>query len=503
MAREVRLEPVIGIRRRHRLPAFFTGALGFVAATALGWAGCHGEIASADIGIDAGNTLDAGGDPVPDAGDGDDRQDGSLTDGDGCSDFGADTAADGGNPMGNDGGTPPEACVPLPAASGTIVRVGPSQASQLREIVRQATAGTTILLEDGLYRMNGGDDRSRLSFETPGVSLRSASGNPEAVILDGNWVTGELVSVAASDVTIAEITVQRAYYHPIHVTGGASDTRDVRIYRVRVIDPAEQGIKINPSGGGTFADRGTVECCHIELSNAGRSEVRNNCYTGGIDGHQAWGWTVRRNTIRGFFCGQGLSEHGIHFWTGSRDTLVEENTIIDCARGIGFGLGESGATRVYPDNPYPGAGYIGHYDGMIRNNFVSASAPALFASEYGFDAGIALEQARGTRVFHNTVVSSQAPFSSIEWRFANTQIELKNNLVSHNLRDRGGSATLAGNIENAPATWFASPGAGDLHLAGVTGAQDTGIRLDPGDCDLDIDRQARDSTPDVGADERR
>jgi hypothetical protein len=502
MVREVRLEPAAEIRRRRRLPTSFTGALWLVAATALLWAGCHGEIASVDSGIDTGNTLDAGGDPVPDAGDGNDRQDESLADGDGGTDIGMDAAADGGDSVSEDGGTSPEACAPLPAASGTIVRVGPSQASQLREIVRQAAAGTTILLEDGLYRMDGGDNQSRLSFETPGVTLRSASGNPAAVVLDGNWITGELISVAASDVTIAEITVQRAYYHPIHVTGGASDTRDVRIYRVRVIDPAEQGIKINPSGGGTFADRGTVECCHIELSDAGRPQVRNNCYTGGIDGHQAWGWTVRRNTIRGFFCGQGLSEHGIHFWTGSRDTLVEENIIIDCARGIGFGLGESGAARVYPDNPYPGAGYIGHYDGMIRNNFVSASAPALFVSEYGFDSGVALEQARGTRVFHNSVFSSQAPFSSIEWRFANTQIELKNNLVSHNLRDRGGTATLAGNIENAPEAWFASPGTGDLHLTGVTGADSAGVRLDPGSCDLDIDREARGANPDVGADER-
>ncbi|NMB74824.1 MAG: hypothetical protein GYA21_06805 [Myxococcales bacterium] len=460
--------------------------------------GCKGEVAAADAGQDAADASDAGGDPVPDGS--------ADAGGDVGPDAGADAGdagADGGDVLGDDGGTPAETCARLPAPSGTIVRVGPGQAGQLREIVRQAAAGTTILLEDGLYRLDGGDEQSRLSFDTPGVVLRSASGNPEAVILDGNWVTGELVSVAASDVTIAEVTLQRAYYHPIHVTGGAADIQGVRLYRVRVIDPAEQGIKINPSGAGTFADRGSVECCHIELTDAGRAQVRNNCYTGGIDGHQAWGWTVRRNTIRGFFCGQGLSEHAVHFWTGSRDTRVEENVIVDCARGIGFGLGESGAARAYPDDPYPGAGYIGHYDGVIRNNFVSASSAALFASEYGFDAGIALEQARGARVFHNSVFASQAPFSSIEWRFDNTQIEVKNNLVSHNLRERGGTATLAGNIEQAPAGWFVAPGAGDLHLASAAAARDAGVRLDPGSCDLDIDRETRDDRPDVGADEVR
>src|SRR4029079_6116150 len=105
---------------------------------------------------------------------------------------------------------------------------------------------------------------------------------------------------------------------------------------------------------------------------------------------------------------------------GARDTLVEQNTVINCARGIGFGLVESGATRTYADNPYPGVVYIGHYDGLIRNNVIYASIPY-------FDTGIELDQARGTRVFHNTVTHSTAAtaaFSSIDYRFANTRVEL-------------------------------------------------------------------------------
>ena len=53
---------------------------------------------------------------------------------------------------------------------------------------------------------------------------------------------------------------------------------------------------------------------------------------GGVDAHAARGWTIRRNRIEGFWCPSGLSEHAIHFWSASRGTLVERNTIIDAAQ---------------------------------------------------------------------------------------------------------------------------------------------------------------------------
>lgn len=76
------------------------------------------------------------------------------------------------------------------------------------------------------------------------------------------------------------------------------------------------------------------------------------------------------------YCEQGgVAEHAVHFWNGARDTIVERNAIVDCARGVGFGLGETGNgnDRQYADDPYHGM-YIGHYDGVIRNNFIAAFA---------------------------------------------------------------------------------------------------------------------------------
>ncbi|MGB3562193.1 MAG: hypothetical protein WBH85_05175 [Thermoanaerobaculia bacterium] len=396
-------------------------------------------------------------------------------------------------------------CDPLPAPQGTVIDVYPAQADQLRGIVAGAATGTTILLHDGLYDLSGGDFSHRLSFNTPGVTLRSASGDRDSVVLDGAYGTNEIISIHASDVVIADVTVKRAYDHPIHISGPSGTLiSGMILHNLAIIDPGQQAVKINPNDNG-YADFGTIECSLIQLTDTGRSAIRDNCYTGGIDAHQAWGWQVRRNRFEGFWCAQGLSEHGIHFWRTSRGTLVEENVIVDCARGIGFGLGESGGSRTYPDNPYPGAGYLGHIDGRIRNNFVAASNAGLFASEYGFDTGIALEQARRTEVYHNSIASTQTPrSSSIEWRWSNTLADIANNLTSSILKPRNGAvANLAGNLEDVPLGWFEVIPAGDLHLTALatTGAVDQGTLLPAGSADTDIDGQLRDTTPDVGADE--
>jgi hypothetical protein len=284
-----------------------------------------------------------------------------------------------------------------------------------------------------------------------------------------------------------------------------SHTLNTQIYRVRVIDGAEQAIKINPAAAGYYTDNGTIACSHIELTDAGRPHVRNNCYTGGIDAHQSRGWVLRDNWIGGFWCPSGLSEHGIHFWTGSRDTVIERNTLVNNARGIGCGLVESGTGRTYADNPCPtAAGYVDHYAATVRNNFVFANSAALFASQYGFDCGICIAQTCGAQVVHNTVVSTVAPFSSIEWRFANTVVDIRNNLVSHNLRDRGGVDTQAGNLQSAPLSLFIDAANGELHLRpGAALAIGQGVPVAAGVAADDVDGEPRPSASgrDIGADE--
>lgn len=391
-------------------------------------------------------------------------------------------------------------CPSLAPPSGSVVNV--ATVAALENAVNTAVSGQTILIADGVYNLNG----VYLRIDVPNVTLRSASGNREAVVLDGNYDTTEIIQIVASNVTVADVTLREAYDHPIHVmTTDAGDTLNTLIYNVHIIDPGQQAIKINPGAEvTTYPDNGIIACSHMELTDAGRTHIRDTCYTGGVDAHQAEGWVIRDNLVEGFWCDLGLSEHGIHLWRGCRDTLVERNVFKENARGIGFGLAESGTARTYADNPCPTAngGYVDHYGGIIRNNFVFASDTGLFASEYGFDCGICLWQACGAQIFNNTVASTQAPFSSIEWRFDNTDVELRNNLVSHNLRDRGGVSVLSNNLENAPLSLFVNGANGDLHLMSTAvSAIDQAATLTAVTDDVDGDTRPYGPAPDIGADE--
>jgi hypothetical protein len=385
------------------------------------------------------------------------------------------------------------------------VDVTPADLGNLTSIVSGAAPGDTIRFASGTYDLGG----EYLWISTLGVTLRSASGNRDDVVLDGNYQTTEIITVAASNVTVADLTLRQAYTHPIHVVTDGSDTVGTLIYNVHIVDPREQAIKVNPSSDGVYVDDGEVACSHIELTDAGRPHVQpdpGGCYTGGFDGHQARGWVLRDNTIEGFWCDNGLSEHAVHCWRGCRDTVVERNRLIDNARGVGFGLATSGSARTYDDDPCPEAGgaYVGHYDGIVRNNFIFASDPGLLASSSGFDCGICFWSACGARAVHNTIVSTGGNFSSVEWRFATSVgVEVRNNIVTHALRERdGASGLLEGNLESAPLSLFLDGSAGNLHLGpGASAAIDQGVTLPAGQCEDDIDGEARDDSPDIGADE--
>jgi hypothetical protein len=238
------------------------------------------------------------------------------------------------------------------------------------------------------------------------------------------------------------------------------------------------------------------------MTDAGRPHVERTpggCYTGGIDTHAGRGWQVRFNHFEGIYCaGEGLAEHAIHFWNQSRDTLVENNVIVNCARGVGFGLIETGTpSRTYGDEPDPTTTYIGPYDGIIRNNVI-------YADIAYFDTGIELDQARGARVYHNDVVSSDADtgfFSSIDYRFANTSVEIRNNLTRRITMRDAAAGTVDHNVEMVPDATFVSVPT-DFHLAaGATTAIDQGVTVTEAGLDLDGEPHTH-GPPDIGADER-
>lgn len=220
-------------------------------------------------------------------------------------------------------------CAPLPPPVGREVRV--STVTQLQRALKDARPNTTITLSDGIYLLDG---RS-LVLNIPGLVLRSGSGNRDTVVIDGEYKTNELIQIYASNVIVADITIKRAYHHPIHIMPTkTSSTLNTLIYNVHIVDPGEQAININPISSGYYTDSGVIACSHIELTDKGRSKIRDNCYTGGIDAHRSAGWVVLDNLIEGFWCQKGISEHAVHFWGSSSDTIVERNNLINNARGV-------------------------------------------------------------------------------------------------------------------------------------------------------------------------
>jgi hypothetical protein len=392
-------------------------------------------------------------------------------------------------------------CAALAAPTGPVTCVGPEQAAQLHQIVAAATAGTTLVLADGTYKMTGDESTRTLAFRTPGVTLRSASADAERVILDGEYATEELLRVVASDITISDVTLQHALHHGIHVAPPAARSiQNVTLHRIRVVDIGNRLIKVDRTPGppDAYVDGGRLTCSTLELSAEGREHVQPGdveCDTGGLNASYVRGWTVSDSTFRGIYCPTGgVAQHAIHFWSGSRDTLVERNRIVDCARGIGFGGEAAEGGRIYDDDPYPGIAPIGHFGGIARNNFI-------FASAAQFDTGIELAQARGTKILHNSIFHPDSAFSSLDYRFANTLVEVKNNILVRSTSRDQGQAVLTNNLEAAGSDLFVDAASADLHLlASAVAAIDVAAVVPDAGTDIDGSDHAR-GPPDIGADE--
>ena len=91
----------------------------------------------------------------------------------------------------------------------------------------------------------------------------------------------------SSNVTIADLTLKRPYYHAIHISpGGGRNTENILIDNVHVIDPGEQAIKINADArdAATYTvNNSTIRDSYIELTNSGRANL-----TYGIFLHAIW-----------------------------------------------------------------------------------------------------------------------------------------------------------------------------------------------------------------------
>jgi hypothetical protein len=161
---------------------------------------------------------------------------------------------------------------------------------------------------------------------------------------------------------------------------------------------------------------------------------------------------------------------------------------------VGFGLVQFGDDRTYPDDPYPQVGYMGHIDGIIRNNVIHTNPQV---APY-FDTGIELAQAHGVRVYHNTVISTPT-FSSIDYRYENTQAEIRNNLTHEITKRENAKGTVDHNLQQTPASLFEDAAGVNYRLKpSASEAIDQGVVVS--ECGLDMEGKPHsEGQPDLGA----
>lgn len=370
----------------------------------------------------------------------------------------------------------------LPSPTGRVVRV--STEPELQSAIGSLTSGTTILIAPGTYTLTS---TLWLNQGTNDVTIRGSTDSCDDVVLVGKGMSNSSYGNVphgiwigrAQRVTVADLTIKDVWYHSIQLDPGQG-AQAPRIYNVHLIDAGEQFVKSSSDADGTGVNDGVVEYCTIEYTTTARSN-----YTNGVDVHQGASWIVRRNLFRNIRAPQGqFAGPAILMWNRSSGSIVDSNVLLNCQYGIALGL-----------NP---AVSDDHQGGIVRNNFVYRT------SDQSGDVAITINNSANTKVLHNTVVLSGTYPNAIEYRFAaTTGMEIRYNLTDGQVTKRdGASATVAGNVTNAQASWFVNAASGDLHLAKTaTGAIDKASAHADVVTDFDGEGRTTGAAPDVGADE--
>ena len=323
------------------------------------------------------------------------------------------------------------------------------QSGDIRSLRRQldkAAPGTTFLFADGTYSLT---KRQVLKVATPQITIRSASGNRDGVIIEGGRNN---IAVNADDFTVADLTLRTPRHHNIQVRGEKGAQRPT-IYNVHLVDAGQQFVKVS-AGKGTprkFSDQGLVACSLIEYTTYSRGSSSSPAsYTNGIDMLAGKGWVIRDNTLRRIRSKEGKAGPAILIWKNAQDTVITRNLIIDSWRGIALGLGKP--------NKYSRGGpqvQFDHQNGRVENNIILAlNEPADSAIENNWANN---SHIIGNVIYYNEKLKHKVNWS-IEYRFPPTTVVIQNNLSNLPILKRRpfphNEAQQAGNVTNAPPQRF-------------------------------------------------
>ena len=373
----------------------------------------------------------------------------------------------------------------LPPVHGPRVVV--SDVQSLVDALRDVAPGQTILVKDGHYLMP-----HYVQITKDNVTLRSASGHRERVILDGAKSRhAELLGITAcSGVTIADLTIQNIKYNGFKINS-QTNVQKLTIHNCIIHNIWQRGVK-GVKVPKENRDRVRPKQCRIQYClfyndrpkrlSDDPADIAEGNYIAGIDVMYATDWTISDNVFIGI---QGRTFEGrgaVFIWHDSRDCVIERNMIIDCDVGLQLG------------NPHRDSETIYHcVRCTARNNFITR-AP---------EAGIVTVYTKDCKIFNNTIHDPDTRLGRlIRTVFTNDGLVIANNLLSGpRMRNESKSnITFLNNLIKDHTDSFVDPARGDLHLTdSAIDAIDKGIALP--EAVEDIDRESRDNRTDIGADE--
>jgi hypothetical protein len=380
-----------------------------------------------------------------------------------------------------------------PRAQQYVVKISAGDVEDLLWQLQTAGPDTTLLLADGVYRLQ---PRQTLAVKAQRITIRSASGKREAVVIEGGHNN---ITINADDCMVADVTLRSPRFHNIQIRGEVGVLR-AKMYNLHLVDAGQQFIKISAGDGtkGKFADDGLVACSLIEYTTYSHgTKVSPPSYTNGVDILAGKGWIIRDNVFRRIRSALGPAGPTILVWRNAIDTVIQRNTIVDSWRGISLGLST-------PNWRSRGGSQVGydHQNGLVENNTILAlREPA--------DAAIENNYAANSRILHNTVYYNEAINHTVDWsieyRFSPTTAIIANNLTTLPIRKRPPlpqqESHVEGNVTNAKAAWFQDITVGDFHLTSRAPAIDRGVLFPESPVDIDGTARPIGRAADAGADE--
>lgn len=342
------------------------------------------------------------------------------------------------------------------AASARAATLPVATVAELRAAIGSAMPGDVIVLAAGTYDVTGNVSCNRPG--APGAPITVRSECPLAArirfdALEGFHVTAPHWTFEGLDIAGA-CASDPSCEHAFHVVG-AADGFTLRDSEIRDFNAQIKVNGVDPGTGRVFPDDGLIERCELHDT---RARQTSNPVTK-IDVVGGRRWTIRRNFIHDYQKGQGDTISYAAFLKGnSRDGVFEGNTVIGSlvhSGGIRLGLSFGGG-GTSPDSICEDATCSPeHQDGLMVNNFIANCN----------DVGIYLNEAARCGIHHNTLHDTVG----IDVRFAASDCDLRNNLMTGRIRARdGGTFTASDNLTLVPLAdfqrWFAAPQAGDFTL---------------------------------------